>query len=45
MDMKNHYQDVEDRINESSVNIYKDIKQDEAFDILDESNILDLDNL
>lgn len=45
MDMKNHYKDVEDRLHEESVNIYKDGVNNNSSDILDESNILDLDNL
>lgn len=45
MDLKNKYKDVEDRIHENSVNIYKDDVEKDSFSILDESNILDLDNL
>lgn len=43
MDMKNHYVDPEDRLDENKVNIYKNKQGNEESSLLDESNILDLD--
>lgn len=45
MGMKHQYDDVEDRLHEESINIYNQETKNDSFNILDESNILDLDNL
>jgi hypothetical protein len=44
MDMKNQYKSEEDRLNENKVNLYKKNNTLESIEMLNESNILDLDN-
>jgi len=44
MDMKNQYKSEEDRLNENKVNLYKKNDTLESIEMLNESNILDLDN-
>ena len=44
MDMKNHYKSEEDRLNETKVNIWKEDNTLYSSEMLDESNLLDLDN-
>ena len=44
MDMKNHYKSEEDRMNENKVNLWKEEENFVSPEMLDESNLLDLDN-
>jgi hypothetical protein len=44
MDMKNHYKSEEDRMNENKVNLWKEEYSLDSPEMLDESNLLDLDN-
>jgi hypothetical protein len=44
MDMKNHYKSEEDRMNENKVTLWKEEENFVSPEMLDESNLLDLDN-